>query len=152
MLQKIRELIAPERSKTYKPMYTSSNFPPNKPPQQNLQNRPLTQEEIENIIREWVQIDIRIIDKNNVLAAADLIILKSVVGTISIKGFLIFRSSRENPALKANINITPPSKKIITKYSPQVFFGNRERWNFLQKLIYEKYLSVKEEQLKRSLS
>lgn len=114
-------------------------------------NKPLTREEIENLIKKMVKIDIRLIDKNNVLAAADLTLLRSLIGVIIIKGFLVFHSSKVNPVLKANINITPPSKKVFTKYSPQVFFGNREHWEFLQKLIYENYLSVKQERLKKSL-
>lgn len=119
---------------------------------QNLQNRPLTQKEIEDRIKRLVQIEIKLINKNNTLAAADLTLLLNLTGPVCIKGFLIFHSSRENPVLQANINVTAPAKAIYGKYRPQVFFSNKLRWEFLQKLIYEKYLSVKEEQLKKSLS
>jgi len=152
MLQKIRALITLERLKIYNPMTISSHPLANKLIQQNLQNRPLTQEEIEERIKRSVQIEIKLINKNNTLAAADLTLLLNLTGPVCIKGFLIFRSSRENPVLKANINVAAPAKAIYGKYRPQVFFSNRQRWEFLQRLIYEKYLSVKGEQLKKELS
>lgn len=108
------------------------------------QIKPLTQEEFEARIRGACQVDIKLINKGKVLGRATVTIVLATIGPISIKGFLIFESSRTNPVLQDTINITPPSIQIFGKFHPQVFLLKIESWNLLQKIIYEKYVSVKE--------
>ncbi len=118
----------------------------------NLQKKPLTEQEIRDRLQKLIIVEIKLLDKNNTLAAANIILpLGSSIGTLSISGFLIFNSSKENPILGANINITPPSRQVFNKYYPQVYFSKKEFWNLLQKMIFEKYLLTKEEQLKKVL-
>lgn len=92
-----------------------------------------------------IQIEIKIKNRERLLANANIYLLTQGYGVISIKDFQIWKSSNNNERLKAYLNITPPSIKVGLKYSKRVFFEDQKQWWKLERLIYKEFLKKQSE-------
>ncbi len=88
-------------------------------------------------VNVWV--DIRLKDKGNLLANANISISSSVFGRVTIKNFQIWQSKEFNRRLNAPINISPPANKFRGKYHYVIFFESDEVWLEIENIIYEEY-------------
>ncbi len=75
------------------------------------------------------------------LATANITFDTYACGKITIKGFLVWKSERFNERIHERINITPPSKRVYTRYIAQVFIENKDKWYELEDLIYRAYIA-----------
>ena len=77
------------------------------------------------------------------LANADVIINCSNLGWITIKNFQVWSSINHNKRLNDFINIAPPSFRYMARYMPIVFCEDIKMWEKLEKMIWEKYTTEK---------
>ena len=100
---------------------------------------------------ETTHINIILKDNAKLLANANISILTTDWGRLTIKGFQIWKSDRFNDRLNDKINITPPSRPSYGKYYPVVFFENHNSWYNLELDIYMAYTKKLEEQKKATV-
>lgn len=86
-----------------------------------------------------IEVKIRILDKGETLAQAELI----VFDVIEIKGWRVSNSKTINEKLSAQIWIQPPTYRRGFEYKPIAFINDKNLYEQLEKKIYEKYLEAK---------
>ncbi|MFA7301013.1 MAG: hypothetical protein WC069_01795 [Candidatus Shapirobacteria bacterium] len=90
-------------------------------------------------MNENIKIDIKIKDRGNLLANANLSIMTKDFGWINIRDFIIWSSNNLNIRLNEKINIQPLSVNIHGKYHAKVFIENPSDWEKMEKEIYQAY-------------
>ena len=87
-----------------------------------------------------MDINIKIIlkDKPNLLANANVSINTIELGFVTIKNFVIWRSTYFNERLQEAINIEPPKTQGFRR-TPIVFFETRDKWFDLERQIYDAF-------------
>lgn len=87
------------------------------------------------------KIYIYIPEKNSKLLANVSVTLTTLeFGKVTQKWFQIWESRLMNERLLAQVNITPPTVRIYSRYHPQVYFEDVDKWYELEMLIYKAYL------------
>ncbi len=99
-------------------------------------------------MEENIKINIKIKNKGNLLANANLSLLTKDFGWINIKDFQIWRSSNLNSRLEDNINIQPPSINVHGKYIAKIFFEDIKKWEKIEEEIYYAYMRKTAEETK----
>lgn len=87
-----------------------------------------------------IKIEIKLKNKGKLLANADLVLLTSDFGWVTIKDFQIWESTVHNKRLDEFVNIEPPSvRQRFGRYIKRVFFENAGSWERVESMIYEEY-------------
>ncbi|MFA7300786.1 MAG: hypothetical protein WC069_00545 [Candidatus Shapirobacteria bacterium] len=84
-------------------------------------------------------IKIKIKNKGNLLANANVEMHTSEYGMIIIKDFAIWKSAYLNERLGEHINIEPPTLFKGVRYFPKVYFEDSMCWEALESQIYDAY-------------
>jgi len=78
--------------------------------------------------------------KSKLLANASVTLSTLEFGKVTQKWFQIWESRLMNERLLGQVNITPPTARIYSRYHPQVYFEDVGKWYELEMLIYKAYL------------
>lgn len=74
-----------------------------------------------------------------ILAKVKVIIKTTQYGLLTLKGFLVWKSTFIHPSFQELINITAPTKYVYGHYLPTAFFEDPKAWAKLQDRIYDAY-------------
>lgn len=84
-------------------------------------------------------------DEGRLLANVHISIKTHEYGFITLKSFRIWKSDRMNERLQEQLNITPPSQKVYSKYIPLIFIEKIEDWSALEKRIYDAFCLARQQ-------
>src|SRR3989344_8502223 len=99
-----------------------------------------------------VKIKVFIKDKGNLIANANVSINTVLFSFVTIKGFQIWKSDRFNERLQEQVNITPPTKQTYGRYTPQVFFEDKNKWFELEQMVYDAFNTERQKGNSKSAS
>jgi hypothetical protein len=92
---------------------------------------------------ENVKVSVFLINKDNIIARANISIKLNTSYFITIKGFVIWKSEWIHPKFQEQLNITPPRIYRFGKWVDIVFFESKNDWILLEEKIYSAYLKAK---------
>jgi hypothetical protein len=97
---------------------------------------------------EKIKINIKIQNRGNLLANANISLLTDSYGWITIKGFQVWKSDILNIRLNEKINIKPTSQRsAFGKYLIIVFIEEQIYWEKMEKEIYKAYVDKQKDDL-----
>lgn len=98
---------------------------------------------------EDTKISVYLKPKGNIMAQANVSLKIASQNFITIKGFVIWKSTWIDPRFQEQVNITPPRRYIKGTWLDLVFFENIVDWSQMEEKIYSAYFKAKSEEDKK---